>query len=56
MRTQKNEKREKPKTRAQLQQEVEQLKKEKESREEADKQQAAIQAAWDRQDPDGTRY
>ena len=53
---QKNEKRENPKTRAQLQQEVEQLKKEKEDREKADRQQAAIVAAWARQDPDGTRY
>ena len=46
----------KHKTQAQLQQEVDDLKDEKKIREEADKQQVAILNAWDRLDPDGTRY
>ncbi len=46
----------KHKTRAQLEQEVKDLEREKKEREESDKKQVAIADAWSRQDPNGDRY
>ena len=43
-------------TRAQLQQKVKDLEREKREREEATRKQIAILNAWYRMDPDGTRY